>query len=128
MGGPGENIGLIILRSGQINTGASYRSISNFILVFLNHICQFTFFSMSLNKVWEAASKTPFIPLVGKDAQFSVGFNLLLLGKLSSYRISDNSPILTIPLALVTGTLFGLSKYTLQLWSIYDNEHFFNIL
>ncbi|CAG8335660.1 unnamed protein product [Penicillium salamii] len=46
---------------------------------------------MSLNEVWEAASTTPFIPLVGKDAQFSVGFNLLLL-------------------ALVTATLFGLSK------------------
>lgn len=36
---------------------------------------------MSLNEVWEAAAKSPFIPLVGKDAQFSVGFNLLVLGK-----------------------------------------------
>lgn len=35
---------------------------------------------MSLNEVWEAASATPFQPLVPKDSQFSVGFNLLLLG------------------------------------------------
>ena len=37
---------------------------------------------MSLNEVWEAASATPFIPLIAKDSQFSVGFSLLLLGKL----------------------------------------------
>lgn len=36
---------------------------------------------MSLNEVWEAASATPFHPLVSKDSQFSVGFNLLLIGK-----------------------------------------------
>lgn len=67
---------------------------------------------MSLNEVWEAASTTPFIPLVGKDAQFSVGFNLLLLGKLPTYRNSGNDPVLTVLLALVTATLFGLSKCT----------------
>jgi hypothetical protein len=39
---------------------------------------------MSLNEVWEAASATPFIPLIAKDSQFSVGFNLLLLGELLS--------------------------------------------
>jgi len=36
---------------------------------------------MSLNEVWEAASATPFQPLVSKDNQFAVGFNLLLIGK-----------------------------------------------
>jgi cell cycle checkpoint protein len=37
---------------------------------------------MSLNQVWEAASARPYIPLVAKDSQFTVGFSLLLLGKL----------------------------------------------
>ncbi|KAJ5183551.1 hypothetical protein N7492_001167 [Penicillium capsulatum] len=41
---------------------------------------------MSLNEVWEAASKTPFTPLVPKESQFSVGFNLLLCGKVSLLR------------------------------------------
>jgi cell cycle checkpoint protein len=34
---------------------------------------------MSLNQVWEAASARPYIPLVAKDSQFTVGFSLLLL-------------------------------------------------
>jgi hypothetical protein len=50
---------------------------------------------MSLNEVWEAASETPFIPLVGKDTQFTVGFNLLLVGKLPAYRSSENNHSLT---------------------------------
>ncbi|KAJ5334196.1 hypothetical protein N7541_004026 [Penicillium brevicompactum] len=54
---------------------------------------------MSLNEVWEAAAKSPFIPLVGKDAQFSVGFNLLVL-------------------ALVTATLFGLNRSLLGIASL----------
>jgi cell cycle checkpoint protein len=33
---------------------------------------------MSLNKVWEAASASPYSPLISKDHQFSVGFTLLL--------------------------------------------------
>ena len=44
---------------------------------------------MSLNEVWEAASATPFTPLVDKDSQFSVGFNLLLIGKLRGLRSFD---------------------------------------
>lgn len=35
---------------------------------------------MSLNEVWEAASASPFEPIVPKDSQFFVGFCLLLLG------------------------------------------------
>jgi cell cycle checkpoint protein len=66
---------------------------------------------MSLNEVWEAASATPFTPLVDKDSQFSVGFNLLLIGKLRGLRSFDNR-LLTILIALVTTTLFGLSKYS----------------
>ncbi|KAJ6004369.1 hypothetical protein N7499_000434 [Penicillium canescens] len=54
---------------------------------------------MSLNEVWEAASATPFTPLVDKDSQFSVGFNLLLI-------------------ALVTTTLFGLNRSFLNIVSL----------
>jgi cell cycle checkpoint protein len=36
---------------------------------------------MSLNEVWEAASASPYTPLISKDSQFSVGFTLLLSGK-----------------------------------------------
>lgn len=50
---------------------------------------------MSLNEVWEAASATPFTPLVDKDSQFSVGFTLLLVGKLRCLRSFDNR-LLTI--------------------------------
>jgi cell cycle checkpoint protein len=39
---------------------------------------------MSLNEVWEAASATPFHPIVSKDSQFAIGFNLLLVGMQSS--------------------------------------------
>ncbi|KAL4913396.1 repair protein Rad1/Rec1/Rad17-domain-containing protein [Aspergillus aurantiobrunneus] len=34
---------------------------------------------MSLNQVWEAASASPYTPLISKDSQFTVGFTLLLL-------------------------------------------------
>ncbi|KAJ5297723.1 hypothetical protein PENANT_c012G11455 [Penicillium antarcticum] len=54
---------------------------------------------MSLNEVWEAASATPFAPLVDKESQFSVGFNLLLI-------------------ALVTTTLFGLNRSFLNIASL----------
>lgn len=36
---------------------------------------------MSLNQVWEAASASPYSPLVAKESQFTVGFTLLLLGE-----------------------------------------------
>lgn len=48
---------------------------------------------MSLNEVWEAASATPFIPLIPKDNQFSVGFNLLFLGKLLGSSQLWNYPL-----------------------------------
>jgi hypothetical protein len=34
----------------------------------------------SLHEVWQAASGRPFLPTIGKDSQFFVGFILLLLG------------------------------------------------
>jgi cell cycle checkpoint protein len=38
---------------------------------------------MSLNQVWEAASASPYTPLIAKESQFTVGFTLLLLGELA---------------------------------------------
>jgi hypothetical protein len=38
----------------------------------------------SLQQVWEGAAGNPFVPLVGKDSQFFVGFSLLLAGILLS--------------------------------------------
>ncbi|KAJ5089400.1 hypothetical protein N7532_008084 [Penicillium argentinense] len=54
---------------------------------------------MSLNEVWEAASASPFQPVVSKDGQFSVGFSLLLL-------------------ALIFTGLFGLNRSFLSLASL----------
>ncbi|KAL3476375.1 repair protein Rad1/Rec1/Rad17-domain-containing protein [Aspergillus californicus] len=54
---------------------------------------------MSLNQVWEAASASPYTPLVSKDSQFAVGFTLLLL-------------------ALVLTGLFGLNRSFLNIASI----------
>ena len=34
----------------------------------------------SLLEVWQTASGGPFLPTIGKDSQFIVGFVLLLLG------------------------------------------------
>lgn len=34
----------------------------------------------SLHEVWTAAQGSPFVPAVGKDSQFFVGFGLLILG------------------------------------------------
>jgi len=47
--------------------------------------------STPLHDVWEAASANPYQPTVGKNAQFTVGFTLLLI-------------------ALVLSGLFGLSR------------------
>ncbi|KAJ5637980.1 hypothetical protein N7490_007859 [Penicillium lividum] len=53
---------------------------------------------MSLNEVWEAASATPFQPIVSKDSQFSIGFNLLLCD-----RSFVSLFTLGVPAALATG-------------------------
>lgn len=34
----------------------------------------------SLHEVWTAAQGSPFVPAVGKNSQFYVGFGLLILG------------------------------------------------
>ncbi|KAJ5190537.1 uncharacterized protein N7498_009522 [Penicillium cinerascens] len=50
---------------------------------------------MSLNEVWEASSATPFSPLVSKDNQFAVGFNLLVLAILLTGFFGLNRSFLT---------------------------------
>lgn len=39
---------------------------------------------MSLNEVWEAASASPFHPLIPKSSQATFGFNCLLIGTRAS--------------------------------------------
>lgn len=44
---------------------------------------------MSLIEVWDAAPANSFQPIVSKDSQFTVGFNLLMIGTISTYRSSS---------------------------------------
>jgi hypothetical protein len=44
---------------------------------------------MSLHEVWQAASASPFAPVISKDNHFLVGFSLLLFGK----KAERESPI-----------------------------------
>lgn len=62
---------------------------------------------MSLNEIWEAASATPFHPLVAKDSQFTVGFSLLLLGMDSRSKLGGTAN--TSDIAFILTGLFGLS-------------------
>lgn len=63
---------------------------------------------MSLNEVWEEVSATPFHPLIDKDSQFAIGFNLLLAGMNSTLKLRDNLLTYFIKVLLFTG-IFGLS-------------------
>lgn len=38
----------------------------------------------SLHQVWESAVGNPFVPLIGKDSQFTLGISLLIAGILLS--------------------------------------------
>ncbi|KAJ5905391.1 uncharacterized protein N7473_002307 [Penicillium subrubescens] len=63
---------------------------------------------MSLNEVWEAASATPFHPLVSKDNQFAVGFNLLLIAIIFTGLFGLNRSFLSLAsLGLPASLLFG---------------------
>lgn len=48
----------------------------------------------SLHEVWTAAQGSPFIPAIGKDSQFNVGFWSLILGLLIAgvFTLSTLSP------------------------------------
>ncbi|TGO84965.1 hypothetical protein BPOR_0446g00080 [Botrytis porri] len=52
----------------------------------------------SLHGVWESAVGNPFIPTVGKDSQFTLGFSLLCIGVLLSGLFGLNRSALTLPL------------------------------
>ncbi|RDW73050.1 hypothetical protein BP6252_06957 [Coleophoma cylindrospora] len=52
----------------------------------------------SLHGVWESAVGNPFVPTIGKDSQFTVGFSLLVLGTLLSGFFGLNRSFLNIPL------------------------------
>ncbi|KAJ5570063.1 uncharacterized protein N7459_009493 [Penicillium hispanicum] len=64
---------------------------------------------MSLNEIWEAASTSPFQPLVDKESQFVIGFNLLLAGTDTALQLQSHSLTLFIPALLLTG-IFGLNR------------------
>ncbi|KAF7871642.1 hypothetical protein EAF04_003749 [Stromatinia cepivora] len=52
----------------------------------------------SLHGVWESAVGNPFIPTVGKDSQFFLGFSLLCIGVILSGLFGLNRSALTVPL------------------------------
>ncbi|KAL5340823.1 repair protein Rad1/Rec1/Rad17-domain-containing protein [Aspergillus crustosus] len=51
---------------------------------------------MSLNQVWEAASASPYTPIISKDSQFTVGFTLLLLALFLTILFGLNRSFLSI--------------------------------
>ncbi|KAL4881583.1 repair protein Rad1/Rec1/Rad17-domain-containing protein [Aspergillus karnatakaensis] len=51
---------------------------------------------MSLNQAWEAASASPFTPIISKDSQFTVGFTLLLLAFILTGLFGLNRSFLSI--------------------------------
>ncbi|CAK3733477.1 dna repair [Lecanosticta acicola] len=64
--------------------------------------------SQPLHALWDASAKTPFQPAVSKDAQFTVGFSLLvaafILSGLFGLNLSlKNLPLLGIPASLAFG-------------------------
>ncbi|KAH9880728.1 hypothetical protein IAQ61_001022 [Plenodomus lingam] len=64
--------------------------------------------STPLLDVWEAASASPFIPSIGKDSQFVVGFTLLAISLVLSTifglnRSFVNLPVLGVPASLAFG-------------------------
>lgn len=65
----------------------------------------------SLHEVWQAASGSPFVPTIGKDSQFLVGFTLLVLGLLLTGTFTLNRsmvkiPVLGVPASVAIG--FGV--------------------
>lgn len=81
---PGFGSGLILNRGNRPDQRASTTTRCFDRTIQLN---SYQSFSMSLNEVWEASSATPFSPLVSKDSQFAVGFNLIVLGMHSSPQL-----------------------------------------
>lgn len=59
----------------------------------------------SLHQVWESAVGNPFVPLIGKDSQFTLGISLLIAGILLSGLFGLNRTLLNIPLIGVPASL-----------------------
>lgn len=59
----------------------------------------------SLHQVWESAVGNPFVPLIGKDSQFTLGISLLIAGILLSGLFGLNRSLLNIPLIGVPASL-----------------------
>jgi hypothetical protein len=47
----------------------------------------------SLHEVWESAVGNPFVPIIGKNSQFTIGINLLIVGILLSGLFGLSMPI-----------------------------------
>ncbi|KAF2868599.1 hypothetical protein BDV95DRAFT_609520 [Massariosphaeria phaeospora] len=67
--------------------------------------------SSPLLDVWEAAAASPYHPAVGKDAQFTLGFVLLLISLVLVTVFSLNRSFVNLPLLGVPGSLaFGFGS------------------
>lgn len=60
----------------------------------------------SLQEVWKGAAASPFIPTIGKDSQFTVGFSLLTIGILLIGFFGMNRSLANV---LLIGTPAGLA-------------------
>ncbi|CAG9988430.1 unnamed protein product [Clonostachys byssicola] len=67
----------------------------------------------SLHEVWQAAAGSPFLPTIGKESQFTVGFLLLLIGVALTGYFALNRSLLNVPLlgvpasaAIAVGTVY----------------------
>ncbi|KAJ5606233.1 hypothetical protein N7510_009014 [Penicillium lagena] len=79
--------------TGQISCWSIYNGSSLRVSLSLTHYSiAIDTIIMSLNEVWEAASTSPFHPLIPKSSQATFGFNCLLI-------------------ALVATCMFGLSEF-----------------
>ncbi|KAI2794757.1 hypothetical protein POX_a01358 [Penicillium oxalicum] len=63
---------------------------------------------MSLIEVWDAAPANSFQPIVSKDSQFTVGFNLLMIAIVLTGLFGLNRSILSlVSLGVPASMLFG---------------------
>ncbi|KAF7504003.1 hypothetical protein GJ744_002931 [Endocarpon pusillum] len=70
---------------------------------------------MSLQEVWEAASGSPFTPVISKDNQLLLGLTLLLIGLSLSALFGLNRSLVSLPLLGIPASLaFGFGAvYTI---------------
>lgn len=59
----------------------------------------------SVLEAWNAASASPFVPIVGKDSQFTVGFLLTLIGISIAGFFTLNRSILNVLLLGIPASL-----------------------